>query len=153
VATFRTFAEVLMPDDPFLKRGEEKGFAGGFVLSDVLRQTGGTYQTTAPMSEKFRVCIRTVARLTSDDELLRIADLPKVPVSLGNHRQLDPQTHFVMVCRLDVSPAETPRWQRIQPTGICSWQRGEPRILDMCQGARIEERVILPDGFSLLRMG
>jgi hypothetical protein len=23
----------------------------------------------------------------------------------------------------------------------------------MCQGARIEERVILPDGFSLLRVG
>jgi hypothetical protein len=38
VATFRTFAEVLMPDDPFLKRGQEKGFAAGFVLADVLRQ-------------------------------------------------------------------------------------------------------------------
>jgi hypothetical protein len=141
-----------MPDDPFLKRGQEEGFSAGFVLGDVLGQTGGTYQTTAPMSGKFRVCIRAVARLTSDGELLRIADLPEVPVSLEDCRQLDPQTHFVMICRLDVSPAETPRWRRIQPAGI-SWPRGEPRILDMCQGARIEERVILPDGFSLLRMG
>lgn len=153
MATFRTFAEVLTPHDPFLKRGQEKGFSAGFVLADVLRQTGGAYQTTAPMSGKFRVCIRAVAGLTSDDDLLRIADLPEVPVSLENCRQLDPQTHFVMVCRLDVSPAETPRWRPIQPTGISPWPRGEPRILDMCQGARIEERIILPDGFSLLRMG
>jgi hypothetical protein len=153
VATFRTFTEVLAPDDPFLKRGQEKGFAAGFVLADVLSQTGGAYQTTAPMSEKFRVCIRAVAELTSDDELLRIADLPEVPVSLEDCRQLDPQTHFVMVCRLDVSPAETPRWRPIQSTGVSPWPRGEPRILDMCQGARIEQRVILPDGFSLLRMG
>ena len=89
MATFSTFTEVLAPDDPFLKRGQEKGFAAGFVLADVLRQTGGTYQTTAPMSEKFRVCIRAVAGLTSDDELLRIADLPDVPVSLENCRQQD----------------------------------------------------------------
>ena len=153
MATFRTFAEVLMPDAPFLTRGQEKGFSAGFVLADVLRQTGGTYQTTAPMSEKFRVCIRAVAGLTSDDELLCIADLPDVPVSLENCRQLDPLTHFVMVCRLDVSPAETPRWRPIQAAGIAPWPRGEPRILDMCQGARIEERVILPDGISLLRIG
>jgi len=153
VATFRTYAEVLKPNDPFLKRGQEKGFTAGFVLADVLRQSGGAYQTTAPMSEKFRICIRAVARLTSDDKLSRIADLPEVPVSLENCRQLDPQTHFVMVCRLDVSPTETPRWRQIQPANICPWPRGEPRILDMCQGARIEERVILPGGFSLLRMG
>jgi hypothetical protein len=121
-----TFAEVLAPDDPFLKRGQEKGFTAGFVLADVLRQTGGAYQTSAPMSEKFRVCIRAVARRTSDDELLHIADLPDVPVSLENCRELDPQTHFVMICRLDVSPTETPRWRRIQPDGISAWPR------DMC---------------------
>jgi hypothetical protein len=153
MATFSTFAEVLTPDDPFLKRGQEKGFTAGFVLADILRRTGGAYLATALMSEKFRVCIRAVARLTSDDGLLRIADLPEVPVSLENCRQLDPQTRIVMVCRLDVSPAETPRWRRIQPAGIPPWPRGEPRILEMCQGARIEERVILPDGFSLLRVG
>jgi hypothetical protein len=153
MATFRTFAEVLMPDDPFLKRGQAKGFPVGFVLAEILRQTAGAYQTTAPMSGKFRVCIRAVARLTSDDKLLRIADLPEVPVSLESCRDLDPQTHIVKVCRLDVSPAETPRWRRIQPTGISPWPQGEPRILDMCQGARIEERVVLPDGLSLLRMG
>ena len=151
MATFRTLAEVLTPDDPFLKRGQEKGFTAGFVLADVLRQTGGAYQTTAPMSEKFRFWIRAVARLTSDDELLRIAELPEVPVSLENCRQLDPQTRFVMVCRLDVSAAETPRWRRI-PDGIPPWPRGAPRILDMCRGAHIEERAF-PRGGSLLRIG
>ena len=141
MATFRTSAGVLTPDHPL-----------GFVLADVLRQTGGAYQTTTPMSGKFRDCIRAVAKLTSDDELLRIAELPEVPVSLENCRQLDPQTRVVMICRLDVSPAETPRWRRIPTAGIPPWPRGEPRILDMCRGARIEEHV-LPDGWSLLRMG
>jgi hypothetical protein len=44
------------------------------------------------MSGKFRDCIRAVAKLTSDDELRRVAELPEVPVSLENCRQLDPQT-------------------------------------------------------------
>ena len=141
-----------MPDHPLLKRGQRKGLPLGFVLADVLRQTGGAYQTTTPMTGKFRDCIRAVAKLTSDDELLRIAELPEVPVSLENCRQLDPQTRFIMICRLDVSPAETPRWRRIPPTGIPTWPRGEPRILDMCRGARIEERVIRPDGGFMLRI-
>jgi hypothetical protein len=70
-----------MPDHPL-----------GFVLADVLRQTGGAHQTTTPMSGKFDDCIRAVAKLTSDDELLRIAELPEVPVPLENCRQLDRQT-------------------------------------------------------------
>ena len=51
----------------------------GVVLADVLRQTGGAYETTTPLTEKFRDHIREVAELTSDDELLRIAELPEVP--------------------------------------------------------------------------
>jgi len=142
-----------MPDHPLLKRGQRKGLPLGFVLADVLRQTGGAYQTTTPMTGKFRDCIRAVAKLTSDDELLRIAELPEVPVSLENCRQLDPQTRFIMICRLDVSPAETPRWRRIPPTGIPPWPRGElGGILGMCRGARIEERTVL-EGRSLLHIG
>ena len=153
MATFRTFAEVLAPDDPFLKRRREQGLPAGFVLADVLRQTGGVYETTAPLSAKFRVCIRAAASLTSDNELLRIAELPEVPVSLEDCRQLDPQTRIVMVSRLDVSPAETPRWRLVQPNGTPAWPRDLPRVLDGQRGAQIEERVILPDGFSLLRVG
>lgn len=48
MATFATFADALTPDDPFLKRGQEKGFAAGFVLADVLRQTGGVTRPRLP---------------------------------------------------------------------------------------------------------
>jgi hypothetical protein len=152
MAAFSTFAEVLTPAENPLKRDQGSVLPPGFVLADVLRQAGGAYQAAIPMSGKFRDCIRAVAELASDDDLLRIAELPEVPVSLENCRQLDPQTRVVMVCLLDVSPAETPRWRRIPLAGIPAWPRGEPRILDMCRGARIEERT-LPGGVSLLRMG
>jgi hypothetical protein len=152
MATFSTSAEVLTPAGNPLKRGQGKISPQGFVLADVLRQTGGAYQTAIPMSGRFRDYIRAVAQLTSDDELLGIAELPEVPVSLENCRQLDPQTRFVTVCRLDVSPAETPRWRRVPPAGIPPWPRGEPRILDMCRGARIEERAF-PSGGRMLRIG
>jgi hypothetical protein len=149
MATFSTSAEVLTPAENPLKRGQGALTPRGFVLADVLSQTGGAYQTTTAMSGKFRDCIRAVAALTSDDELLRIAELPEAPVSLENCRQLDPQTRIAMVCRLEVSPAETPRWRRIPATGIAPWPRGELRILDMCRGARIEERT-LPGGSLFL---
>ena len=54
-------------------------------------QVCGAYETTTPLTAKFRGYIREVAELTADDELLRIAELPEVPVSLENCRQLDPQ--------------------------------------------------------------
>jgi hypothetical protein len=120
MASFSTCAEVLRPDHVMMKMhraGIEKRFPGG-VLADLLRQAGGTYETTAPLTAKFRGYIRAVAELTADDGLLRIAELHEVPVSLENCRQLDPQTRVVMFCRLDVSPAETPRWRRIPPGGI-----------------------------------
>ena len=82
MATFSTSAEVVTPAENPLKRGQGKRLPPSFVLADVLRQTGGTYQTTTPMSGKFRDCIRAVANLTSDEELLRIAELPEVPVPL-----------------------------------------------------------------------
>jgi hypothetical protein len=151
MATFTTSAEVLAPDHPLLKRGQQKGLSLAFVLADVLRRTGGAYQTTTPMTEKFRDCVRAVAKLTSDDELLRLAELPEVPVSLENCRQLDPQTRFVMVCRLDVSPAETPRWRRIRPGGTPAPPRSEiDGLLRMRRGARIEEHA-LPDGHRYWR--
>ncbi len=149
MAVFSASAEVLAPAESPLKRGQGRLLPRGFVLADVLRQVGGTYQATTVMSGKFRDCIRAVAALTSDEELLRIAELPEVPVPLGHCRQLDPQTRIAMVCRLEVSPAETPRWRRVPATGIPPWPRGELRILNMCRGARFEERT-LPGGSLFL---
>jgi len=105
----------------------------GVVLADVLRQADGAYETTTPLTEKFRDYIGEAAALTSDDERLRIAEFPEVPVSLENCRKLDPQTRLVMFCRLNTSPAETPRWRRITLGGraryesLSSYSGGGPR--------------------------
>jgi len=148
MATFSTYAEVLRPDHVMMKMyraGVEKQHPG-VVLADLLRQTGGAYETTTPLTDKFRGYIREVAELTADDELLRIAELSEVPVSLENFRQVDLQTRVVMFSRLDVSPAETPRWRRIPPGGIPASPRSDvDRVLRRCRGARIEEHA-LADG-------
>ena len=84
----------------------------GVVLGDVLRRTGGVYETTTRLTPKFREDIREIAELASDDQLLRIAELAEVPVSLEDLRQVDPQTRILIGYRLDVTPAESPRLRR-----------------------------------------
>jgi hypothetical protein len=148
MATFSTYAEVLKPEHPLARLGRITFGGGppGLVLADVLRQTGGAYETTTPMTKAFRGYIREVAELTSDDELLRIAELSEAPVSLDNCRQLDLLTRVVMFSCLDVSSAETPRWRRMPPGGIPATPRSDvDRVLRSCRGAHIEEHA-LPDG-------
>jgi hypothetical protein len=82
------------------------------LFGDVLQQTVGAYETTTRLMPKFREDIREIAELTSDDELIGIADLPEVPVSLEHLRHVDPQTRILVGYRLDVSPAESPRLRR-----------------------------------------
>lgn len=135
-----------MPDHPLIRLARRTNRPPGVVLADVLRQTGGAYETTTPLTETFRGYIREVAELTSDNDLFRIAELPEVPVSLENCRQLDPQARVVMFSRLEVSPAETPRWRRIPPGGIPATPRSDlERVLRGCRGARVEEHA-LADG-------
>lgn len=100
MAVFRAYAKVLEPDDPAM-RVYEAGLRTclrrpGVMLADVLRRTGGVYQTTAPLSPRLRDAIREVAELTSDSDLLAIADLDEVPVSLDHLRGLDPRTRIVI---------------------------------------------------------
>ena len=38
--------------------------------------------TATPLTGKFRGCIREAVELTSEDELVRIAELPDAPLSL-----------------------------------------------------------------------
>jgi hypothetical protein len=134
MATFRTYAEVLSPDHPMMKNykaattwrpsryrpGEiEQAMRAepGVVLGDVLQRTGGAYETTTRLTPKFREDISEIAELISDDELLRIAELPEVPVSLEHLRHVDPQTRIVVGYRLDVTPAESPRLRRSKHSG------------------------------------
>jgi hypothetical protein len=128
MASFSTYAEVLRPDHPLMKNQarttswspsryrsaeieQHMRAEPGVVLGNVLRQTGGD-ETTTRLTPKFREDIREIAELTSDDELLRIAELPDVPVSLEHLRHVDPQTRILVGYRLDVSPAESPRLRR-----------------------------------------
>ncbi len=129
MATFRTYAEVLRPDHPMMKNYARAAKSRpsryrpaeieqamraepGAVLGDVLRRTGGVYETTTQLTPKSREDIREIAELTSDDELLAVSELPEVPVSLEHLRQADPQTRIVVGYRLDVTPAESPRLRR-----------------------------------------
>jgi hypothetical protein len=129
MATFRTYAEILRPDHPLMKIHkaaltwrpsryrsteieQDSRAEAGVVLGDILQRTGGAYETTTRLTPKFREDIREIAELASDDQLLRIAELPEVPVSLEHLRHRDPQTRIVVGYRLDVTPAESPRLRR-----------------------------------------
>lgn len=109
VATFTTYAEALEPDHAQMKLYEMGTLTRlpGELLGDILRRTGGVYQTTFPLTPDFRRDIRQAAELTSDAELLGIAGLSAVPVSLEHLRHLDPQTRIVLGARLQLTPAES----------------------------------------------
>jgi len=114
VATFRTFAEVLRPDDIAVK-AYEAGITKcppRLTVADVLRRTGGVYETTLPLSPSFRDHVREVAELSGDEHLLRIAELTEVRVSLEKFRDLDPQTRITIGCRLDPTSEESARLPR-----------------------------------------
>jgi hypothetical protein len=104
MAVFRAFAKVLEPGDPSMLIYEAglRACPGqpGLVLADVLQRSGGVYETTTPLIERMRDDIREVAELTSDPELLALADLSEVPVSLEHLRGLDPQTRIVIRAEL-----------------------------------------------------
>jgi hypothetical protein len=115
MAIFRAYAKVLEPGDPAI-RIYDAGLRTcpgqpGLLLADVLRRTGGVYETTTLLPPQFRDDIREVAELTSDQELLAIADLSEVPVPLGHLRGLDSQTRIIMpdgtVIGGDALPAST----------------------------------------------
>jgi hypothetical protein len=129
MATFGTYAEVLRPDHPVMRNYKasltwrpsryrpaelERDMRAepGVVLGDVLRRTGGVYETTTGLTPKFREDIREIAELISDDELLRVSELPEVPVSLEHLRHVDRQTRILVGYRLDVTAAESPRLRR-----------------------------------------
>jgi hypothetical protein len=116
MAIFRAYAKVLEPGDPAM-RIYEAGLRTcpgrpGLVLADVLRGTGGVYETTTSLVPQFRDDIREVAELTSDPELLAIADLTEVPVPLGHLRGLDPQTRIVIRAELHYEADEATRVSR-----------------------------------------
>lgn len=116
MAIFRAYAKVLEPDDPAMlihEAGLRTCPGGpGWLLADVLRRTGGVYEATTPLLPALRDAIREVAELTSDPELLAIADLTEMPVSLEHLRGLDPQTRIVIRTELCYEADEGARVSR-----------------------------------------
>lgn len=116
MAIFRAYAKVLEADDPAM-RIYKAGFRTcpgepGHLLGDVLRRTGGAYETTTPLSPSLRDEIREIAESTSDAELLAIADLPEVPVSLEHLRGLDPHARIIIRTELRYEADEGTRVSR-----------------------------------------
>lgn len=156
MATFRAYAKVLEPDDPTM-RIYEAGLRAcpgepGMPLAEVLRRSGGVYQTTTPLVPHMRDDIREVAELTSDAELLKIAELTEVPVSLEHLRGLDPQTRIIIRSELSyegdeasqVSAATRPRQAlaTVMPDGTVI--PGDVRPLD--RGTRTPRGADRPSG-------
>jgi hypothetical protein len=116
MAIFRVFAKVLESGDPAMRiyQAGLRTCPGppGLVLADVLRWTGGVYETTTPLLPQLRADIREVAQLTSDPELLAIADLTEVPVPLEHLRGLDPQTRIIIRAELCYEADEGARVSR-----------------------------------------
>ena len=102
MAIFSAYAKVVESTDPSMRLHESGVWPGcdggppGLVLAEVLRRTGGVYETMTPLHPRLRADIREVAELTSDAELLAIAELSEVPVSLAHLRGLDPQTRILV---------------------------------------------------------
>jgi hypothetical protein len=114
VATFKTYAEVLRPDH-FTVKAYEAGITKcppRLTLADVLQRTGGAYQTTLPLSPRFRDHLREVAELSGDEHLLRIAELSEVRISLEKFRDLDPQTRIIIGFQLTPTPEESAQLPR-----------------------------------------
>lgn len=102
---FSTYAEVLTPDHPLSKAyadGFKKG--PGFLLQDVLRETGGKYEVTIELPLKVRDDVRRLAKMTADSDLARVADSALVRISLEQLRGLPGTTRIVYGCRLDREP-------------------------------------------------
>jgi hypothetical protein len=116
MAIFRAYAKVLEPSDPAMRiyQAGLRACPGqpGLLLAEVLQRTGGVYETTTPLPPQLRDDIREVAELTSDPDLLAIADLAEVPVPLGHLRGLDPQTRIVIRSELCYEADEGARVSR-----------------------------------------
>jgi hypothetical protein len=109
MAVFTTYAEVVTPEHDSMKAfiaGVKKN-PPGLALADVLKHTGGVYETTMHLSDRVRERLRQVAELTSDERLLSISRQSEVPVSLEHLRHMDPQTVIVIGFRWSLTPEES----------------------------------------------
>jgi hypothetical protein len=111
MASFGTFAEVVAPDSitsVAYAAGVTKN-TPGVPIKEILKRTNGVYENKLDLPKKLREEIRTVAQLTGDEELMKIAELPVVTVSLEHLRNVDPETRVYLGYWLEYTPKEMER--------------------------------------------
>lgn len=108
MAKFTTYAEVLTPDHTFMKAYNAGiGKLPGNLLGNVLESSGGAYELLVEFPPRFREAIRQVAELTSDSQLLALADRAEVKVSLDHLRGLPLDTRIVAGVGISYEPGES----------------------------------------------
>ncbi len=120
MAFFTSYAEVLTP-----QHAQYKAYAAGIKktppgrrLADILESTGGVYEYEIGIPADVRQKLREVAELTSDGELLAIADRGRASISLEHLRGIDPQTVIVSGHRLTYTPEESERLRLKEPPDL-----------------------------------
>ena len=111
MATFTTFADVLTTDSiswVAYTTGVKKS-APGVPIKEILHRTGGVYVNRLEMSDAFRGQLRAAGRLPGNEELLKIADLPTVNISLEHLRGVDPNTRIVVGYGIEYTEEESAR--------------------------------------------
>jgi hypothetical protein len=109
MASFTTFADVLTSDSiswVAYTTGVTKN-APGVPIKEILQRTGGIYENRLEMSDAFREQLRTAGQLPGNEELLEIAALPTVNISLEHLRGVDPNTRVVVGYGIEYTEEES----------------------------------------------
>src|SRR5690348_1103620 len=120
MATFTGYADVLTPEHVLYKMYAAgiKKTPPGHRLADILKETGGVYEVEVRIPEDMRNDIRIVAELSSDTELLTIADRGRASVSLEHLRGVDPQTLIVYGHHLRYTQEESEQLRLEEPPDL-----------------------------------
>jgi hypothetical protein len=108
MATFSIIAEALAPDS-LTWQGYAAGIRKnppGVPLRDILKHNEGAYETEIELTDRFRAKVRAVAELTGDHELMKIAGLSEVTISLEHFRGADPDIRISVGYSLQCTPEE-----------------------------------------------
>ncbi len=108
MAEFRTFGEAITTDSvswAAYTTGVRKT-PPGYSIQELLDHSGGKYEDRIPLLPQYRERLIAVARLTGDEELMRIANTPEVVISLEHLRGLDLQTRIETGYWIEYTEAE-----------------------------------------------
>ena len=109
MARFTTFADVLSPDSiswVAYTSGVSKN-APGVPIKEILKRTGGVYENRLEMPDSFREQLRTAGRLAGNEELVEIAKLSTVNISLEHLREVNPNTRIVVGYGIEYTDEES----------------------------------------------